>query len=111
VNNLYDDHYLLAARGIFWRCDHGRTGFKEGFAWVGCARCWLRHRVHQAGRWARRVIVRAAPTCTLWRYRANMDDLVFRPWPCWSIACIEYNQLAWSEGANCMWGRKREMRA
>lgn len=38
VKNVYDRHALTEG-DWFWRCDHGVTGFGEGFEWLGCWRC------------------------------------------------------------------------
>jgi len=37
--NVYDDHPLMIDSGTFWRCDHGWTGYGDGFVWLGCWRC------------------------------------------------------------------------
>lgn len=36
--------------------------------------------------WWRRLIIRAAPTCTLWRHSPLWDILYFAPWPRWQIS-------------------------
>lgn len=38
TKNVYDDHKLVDS-DQFWRCDHGRTGFSDGFERTGCWRC------------------------------------------------------------------------
>lgn len=38
ARNVYDDHKLVDG-DEFWRCDHGLTGFAEGFYPIGCWRC------------------------------------------------------------------------
>ena len=40
AKNVYDEHHLTTETS-FWRCDHGLTGFGEGFEWMGCWRCAL----------------------------------------------------------------------
>lgn len=42
--------------------------------------------------WLRGLIVRAAPTCTLWEHNIGMDVLVFRPWPRWKISFEEIEE-------------------
>lgn len=39
--------------------------------------------------WFRRLIVRAAPSCTLWRALYHVDCLEFILWPKWKISGIE----------------------
>lgn len=39
--NLYDPHPLQIHSGRFWRCAHGRTGFKTWQEWEGCEECRL----------------------------------------------------------------------
>ena len=41
----------------------------------------------------RRMIVRAAPTCTLWTISWVKDVLIFRPWPRWVITMQEYYEV------------------
>jgi hypothetical protein len=36
-----------------------------------------------------RILVRAAPTCTLYRHHFNMDVLEFRFWPRYRITMLE----------------------
>lgn len=40
-------------------------------------------------RWLRRAIVRAAPTCTLWRYDVWADCMRFVFWPRWTATYQE----------------------
>jgi hypothetical protein len=37
--NLYRPHFMQVHSGRFWRCKHGRTGFKTEMKWGGCWRC------------------------------------------------------------------------
>lgn len=37
--NMYKPHPMQIHSGLFWRCKHGVTGFKEGLEWVGCEGC------------------------------------------------------------------------
>jgi hypothetical protein len=45
----------------------------------------------------RRLIVNAAPTCTLWLVSPYRDALFFRFYPRWQIDRKEYEELRWTK--------------
>ena len=37
--NLYRPHAPMVTSGQFWRCSHGKTGFKADLVWEGYLQC------------------------------------------------------------------------
>jgi hypothetical protein len=56
MKNVYDSHPRMNDSGEFWRCEHGRTGFGEGFRRKGCFKCAIwRPKAALAAWWNRRL--------------------------------------------------------
>ena len=79
---------LLVILQALWLTLGGLCGWACGFA---IKDVW---RQRGGPGWWRRVIVRAAPTCTLWRYPKSLhrDVVTFVFWPGWEITGREMMQ-------------------